>query len=170
MSSETLARTRMSYMPAAIRSHGTSDLCAWAAHYALAIIFLWFGLLKFTAYEASAIAPLVINDPLISWLIAPFGVGGTSQLLGVFEIVTGLLLAARPVKPLLGMVGGAMAILTFLVTLSFMVTTPGVAQPGLDHSLALSAMPGQFLLKDIVLLAVSAWALATAYDEHRMRR
>ena len=129
-----------------------------------------FGLLKFTNYEASAIAPLIMNSPLIGWTIGAFGVAGAAMVIGVFEIVTGILLVGRFAKPVLGVFGGVMACITFLMTLSFMLTTPGVAQPGAAHSLALSAMPGQFLLKDVVLLAVSFWIAGAAYEDLRRVR
>ena len=155
----------------AVRIRGNlTELSRWAVHYSLVLIFLWFGALKFTAFEATAIAPLVINSPLVSWLLGPLGVAGTAKAIGAFEIATALLLAARPVQPRLSLVGGGMAMLTFLITLSFMGSTPGVVQPGGGGVLALSAMPGQFLLKDVVLLCVSAWIVAGSLDEVRARR
>lgn len=136
--------------------------------YALALVFLWFGCLKFTQYEAAGIAPLVMNSPLVGWWHATFGIAGTSRMLGVYEILTGLLIAARPFSPRLSAIGGAMATITFLVTLTFLLSTPGVVQPGFDNPLALSAFPGQFLLKDVVLLAASvAVLLASRTDAAR---
>ena len=35
--------------------------------YGLAIVLLWIGGMKFTAYEAAGVAPLVIHSPLMSW-------------------------------------------------------------------------------------------------------
>ena len=46
----------------------------------------------------------------------------------------------------------------FLTTLSFVVTTPGVWQAGYGFP-ALAASPGQFLVKDVVLLGASIWTL-----------
>lgn len=137
--------------------------------YALALIFIWFGCLKFTQYEAAGIAPLVMNSPLVAWWHGLFGIAGTSHMLGIYEIVTGILLAARPFKARLASIGGAMATICFLVTISFMLSTPGVAQPGYDNALALSPFPGQFLLKDVVLLAVSLWILFATREEARLR-
>ncbi len=34
--------------------------------YGLALIFLWFGGMKFTSYEAQGISPLIMNSPLVS--------------------------------------------------------------------------------------------------------
>lgn len=137
--------------------------------YALALIFVWFGCLKFTQYEAAGIAPLVMNSPLVVWWHGLFGIVGTAHMLGVYEILTGVLIALRPIQPRLAAVGGAMATICFLVTVSFLLSTPTVVQPGFDTPLALSAFPGQFLLKDVVLLAVSIWILFQARAEARMR-
>lgn len=147
----------------------TPSIGALLVTYALALIFFWFGCLKFTQYEAAGIAPLVMNSPFVAWWHSIFGIAGTSHMLGVYEILTALLLATRPVKPRIASIGGAMAAICFLITVSFLLTTPGVAQPGLDNPLALSPFPGQFLLKDIVLLAVSLWVLFAAREEARLR-
>lgn len=51
--------------------------------------------------------------------------------------------------------GAAMSCATYVITLTFLVTTPGVAEPSAGGFPAISAPIGQFLLKDIVLLAAS---------------
>ena len=38
------------------------------ARYGLVIVLLWIGGMKFTAYEAEGIKPLVANSPLMSWV------------------------------------------------------------------------------------------------------
>ncbi len=138
--------------------------------FALAIIFLWFGCLKFTPYEQSGVAGFIMNSPLIGWLHGLFGVAGGAQFLGVIEILTGLLIAGRLFNPLLSLIGGAMGVLTFFITLTLMLSTPGVVQPGYDGPLALSAMPGQFLLKDLGLLAACLWVLGASWDDVQARR
>ena len=137
---------------------------------ALAIIFLWFGLLKFTDYEASGVAGFIINSPLISWLHGAFGTAGGAKFLGFFEIATGLLIAARLFSPRLGVIGGAMGALTFFVTLTLMLSTPGVIQPGHAGPFFLSAVPGQFLLKDLGLFAACLWILGRSLSELKARR
>lgn len=141
----------------------------WFMLYALVLIFLWFGFMKFTAYEASGIAPLVMNNPLTVWMHGAFGIAGTAMVIGVFEIAAGLLIALRPVNPRLSAIGGAMGVITFAVTLTFMLTTPGVAEPAAGGFPALSVVPGQFLLKDLVLFGVSLWVLATSLAAIRRR-
>jgi uncharacterized membrane protein YkgB len=54
----------------------------------------------------------------------------------------------------------------FLTTLTFLFSTPGW-EPSLGGFPALSAMPGQFLLKDIVLLGAALWSLGEALPEAR---
>lgn len=130
--------------------------------YALVIVFLWFGALKFTAYEANAIAGLAINSPMLAWLHNYLGVQGFSNLIGFVEISAALLLMANHYRAVLGVIGGLMASLTFLVTLSFMFTTPGIVEVNAGGFPIISVMPGQFLFKDLVLLAVSVWLTATS--------
>lgn len=42
--------------------------------YGLVVVFAWIGAMKFTAYEANGIQPLVANSPLMSWLYNIFSV------------------------------------------------------------------------------------------------
>lgn len=153
-----------------VEGDGLARLGGWAITFALAIIFLWIGILKFADYEASGVAGFIMNSPLIAWLHGAFGIAGGARVLGVFEILTGLLIAARVISPRLSVIGGAMGIVTFLITLSLMLTTPGVIQPGYDGPFFLSAMPGQFLAKDLVFLAACLWVLGTSLAEARMAR
>ncbi len=48
--------------------------------YGLVLIFIWIGLLKFTAYEAKNIEPLVMNSPIWSWAYQSMGLRGLSNL------------------------------------------------------------------------------------------
>ncbi|MEJ7747546.1 MAG: DUF417 family protein [Luteimonas sp.] len=118
----------------------------------LGLIFLWFGAIKFTGIGA---VPLMVNSPLLSWLPASLGLAGASHFLGVFELATGVLLWAGFAKPILSAIGGAMAAFTLLLTVSLMFSTPGVAEPLAGGFPALSAIPGQFLLKDVGLLGIA---------------
>lgn len=99
-----------------------------ALRWSLVVIFVWFGAMKFTAYEAMAIEPLVAHDPITSWLLSVAGVRGASTLIGTIELVTAGALAAGAAIPALSLLGGAMSAATFLITLTFFVTTPGVGE------------------------------------------
>ena len=124
----------------------------------LAVIYFWFGGMKFTAYEAEGLVPLVSNSPLVSWMYNIFSVRGFSTFLGFVELTIGLLIAGRIVSPALSAIGGFLSAGLFVTTLSFMISTPGVFEPSLGFP-AISVAPGQFLLKDIGLLAASVFIL-----------
>ncbi len=128
------------------------------AYVALGIVFLWFGGMKFTAYEAEAIQGLVANSPFTSFLYSVLSVPGVSILIGSVEIIIALLLLARFISPRLSVIGAAGAVATFIVTFSFFFSTPGVFLADVG-GLAISVLPGQFLLKDLALLVVSLWAV-----------
>jgi len=138
------------------------------ARYGLAIVLLWIGGMMFTAYQAEGIRPLVANSPLMSWVYRVMSVGGFASLLGVAEIAIGVLIALRPVWPMGSAVGSGLAAGMFLTMLSFLVTTPGW-EPSLGGFPALSAMPGQSLLKDVVLLGVALSSAGEALEAMRRR-
>ena len=137
--------------------------------YGLALIFVWFGFLKFSAYEADGIAPLAMNSPLLSWAIELLGKQGLSNTLGLIEIAVGVLIATRSWSPKLSTIGSLAAALTFLITLSFLFSTPGVWQEGRGFPF-LSGMVGQFLIKDLILLAASVWTAGEAMQAIRHAR
>lgn len=130
--------------------------------WALVIVFLWFGGMKFTSYEANGIAPFISNSPFMSWMHAAFGVQGASEVVGILELATAAALIIGAFNPIASAVGAAMSCATFVTTLTFFVTTPGVAEPSAGGFPAISAAPGQFLLKDVVLLTASLCLLLTS--------
>lgn len=133
--------------------------------YGLAFVIAWIGAMKFTVYEAGAIEPLVRNSPLMSWVYELFSVEGFSACLGVAELAIAGLIAAKPVSRWAAALGGLLGAGMFLTTLSFMLSTPGIFEPSAGGFPALSAMPGQFVLKDIVLLGASLWVAGSALLE-----
>lgn len=133
------------------------------ARYGLVVVVAWIGLMKFTAYEAEGIRPLVANSPLMSWVYGPLSVRGFSAALGAVEVAIVLLIAARPFSPRTSAVGSALAVVMFLTTLSFLLTTPGVWEPSAGGFPALSTVPGQFVIKDLALLGISLWSFGEAW-------
>ena len=133
------------------------DLGREVVRWGLVIVLVWIGGMKFTAYEAMGIQPLVAHSPFISWMYDFLSVRSFSAILGCIEIATAVLLGLRYVAPIASAIGSMLAIGLFATTLSFIVTTPGW-EPTLGFP-ALSAMSGQFLLKDIVLFGASVWSL-----------
>jgi reactive chlorine resistance protein C len=135
--------------------------------YGLVVVVAWIGALKYSSYEAAAIHPLIAHSPLMSWLYHIFSVRALSATLGTAEIIAALLIALRPLWPRVSAIGSAFGILLFLGTLSFLFTTPGVSAAG--GFPVLSVLPGQFLLKDVVLLGASLWTLGDSLGAARWR-
>ena len=133
------------------------------ARYGLVVVVGWIGFMKFTGYEAEGIRPFVANSPLMSWVYGLMSVRAFSAALGVVEVAIAILIAARPLAPPISGIGSALAVGIFLTTLSFLVTTPGVWEPSAGDFPALSALPGQFLIKDLALLGISLWSLGESW-------
>jgi uncharacterized membrane protein YkgB len=130
------------------------------SRYGLVVILLLIGVLKFTPAEADGIHPLVANSPLMSWMYLVLSKQGVSNFIGVVELLIALLLALRPISPRASFIGSLGAIATFLLTTSFLFSTPGVIQLG--HGVEILGGAGQFLIKDLVLLGASFWTAAEA--------
>lgn len=128
--------------------------------YGLVAILLFFGAFKFTQVEAQAIQPLLANSPFLSWLYSLFSLAGASRFIGVTELVTAALLFARPWSARAGFVGSLMAIGTFVTTLSFLATTPGVWVSVPGFPLPVPNALGAFILKDVFLLGAAVWCAA----------
>lgn len=113
---------------------------------------LLIGGMKFTQVEIEGLRPLIGGTPWLAWMYTVFGEAGASYLLGLVEIATALLLILSPWYARAGILGGAIAVFTFLVTCSIMF-----ALPIWDQTLGFPALGplGQFLIKDIALLGIS---------------
>lgn len=121
--------------------------------WSLVLVFALFSYSKWFEYEAQALVPLIANSPLLSWMHALFGVRGASYALGTAEAATALLLALGAVSARASAAGSALAVATFAVTSSLLLTTPGVWEAAAGAP-ALGGT-GAFLVKDTVLLAAS---------------
>jgi len=134
--------------------------------YGLVLVVGWIGAMKFTPYEAAGIQPLVANSPFMGWMYRFLSVRLFSDLLGIVEIAIAVMIGLRSWSARIAAVGSAMAVVMFLTTLSFLFSTPGW-EPTLGGFPGLSAMPGQFLLKDLVLLGAAVWSLGEALSVAR---
>jgi uncharacterized membrane protein YkgB len=152
---------------------------------AVAVVFLWFGALDFTPGAAESITPFVASNPVFSHIYRhpeqyrahltregeqvpaqsawqrDNGTSAFADFLGGVNIAIGVLMLAGLVSSPLGGIGAALAFLTSLVTLSFLVTAPEawVPAPGDWRSgFPYLSTAGRMILKDSVLLA-GAFAL-----------
>ncbi len=139
------------------------------SRYGLALVIIWIGLMKFTAYEATGITPYVSHSPLMAWLLNFMSIRAISAGLGVIEVTTAVLIASRRFSARAAQVGGLMAIAMFLITLSFLLSTPGAWAAPLGGFPALSGAVGQFLIKDVVSLGVAIWVFGEASNALKLR-
>jgi uncharacterized membrane protein YkgB len=130
----------------------------------MVIIFLFFGYQKWFQYEADVLIPYISNGPLISWMYPVFGIRGASWFLGVAEWTFGALLLAGFWNKKLGVLGALGSIATFAGTVTII---PFMPNGWAESAGGFPAMAGNvpFLMKDVVLLAVSIYLLKE--DVHR---
>lgn len=108
--------------------------------YGTVIILLIIGAQKWTAEEAAGIQPFTTNSPLFSWMYHLMSSQHASEVIGVIELVIAGLIVVRHWFPTLSATGSLAGSVMFLITLSFLFTTPKV-----------TADAG-FLIKDLILL------------------
>jgi len=142
-------------------AHKISRLGEHAILLSTVTVLLWIGAMKYTAYEAAAIEGLVASSPLTAWLYNVFTLQGAANLIGSVEIATAMMLLLGVRYKAAAILGALAALATFAVTLSFIFTAPGW-EASLGGFPALSVVPGQFLLKDFVLLAAAISLLGKA--------
>jgi uncharacterized membrane protein YkgB len=126
--------------------------------YGLVLLLIDIGLLKFTEAEALTIQPWVAHSPFLGWLYGVTSVRGASNLIGVVEITLGVLLAVWRRWPRLSAMGSLGASGQFLITLSFLFTTPG-----------LSPDTQGFLFKDFMLFGAAVWTAGESLRAAQLR-
>lgn len=131
-----------------------TDIGTGVLRYGLVFLLVVIGSMKFFAFEAKGIQPLVAHSPFLGWMYQFLSVQGVSNFFGLFEITTGVLIALRRFSPKASAIGSLAGIVIFLTTLSFLFTTPGALAPGSDV--------GGFLMKDIILLGAAIWTAGEA--------
>jgi len=119
----------------------------------MVVIFVSFGMQKFTLQSAQGIVQYISNSPFISWL-SVFGLRGEAYFLGVAELGIAVLLAAGAFSPILSAISSLLGVITFAITWSFFFTTPGVVKWSWSTDPMAWNLTGEFIFKDIVLLCV----------------
>ena len=134
------------------KGHGSYWLLG-ILRWVMVLIFVSFGIQKFTPQSAHGIALYISNSPFVSWL-SIFGIRGEAYLLGIIELTTAAILAAGAFIPILSALGSLMGIGTFAITWSFFFSTPGVVEWSVSTDPIAWNLTGEFLYKDVVLLCV----------------
>jgi len=119
----------------------------------MVVIFVSFGMQKFTPQSAQGIEVFIKNSPFISWL-SIFGFRGEAYFLGVAEFIIAGFLVAGAFMPIASAIGSLMGVVTFAITWSFFFTTPGVVTWSWSTDPMAWNLTGEFVFKDIVLFCV----------------
>lgn len=129
----------------------------WVNYLPVGLVLLWIGGMKFLPFEAKGIVDLVSSSPLLSWLYLLADEQTASDLIGLFDWLALLLLAAGFRWPQLFIPGVLMCGAVFVTTQTFLIsfaaawTAPGVLSSS-----------GVFIIKDLwfianLLLLTQAW-------------
>jgi uncharacterized membrane protein YkgB len=124
----------------------------------MVIIYFFFGYQKWFDYEAQGLIPFFTHGPLIFWMYPVFGIKGSSYFLGVSEWLFGGLILAGFWNKRLGVLGALGSVFTFITTITII---PFMPNGWASSAGGFPAMVGNvaFLMKDVVLLAVSFYLL-----------
>ena len=131
----------------------------------ICLVLFWIGLKKFTPTEAEGISPFIVHSPFVSWTYFLFGKRGASAFIGAFEWLTAIGIIAGNFKAAVGMVASIVAMLIFLVTSSFFLSTPGMVVT--TDGIWGPTPTGEFLLKDVTILGASIYLFT--YFGRRLR-
>ena len=145
-------------------SYWTLSILRWV----MVVIFISFGMQKFTLQSAQGIVQFISNSPFISWL-SVFGLRGEAYFLGVAELCIAALLVAGAFSPLLSAIGSLMGMVTFAITWSFFFTTPGVVKWSWSTDPIAWNLTGEFIYKDIVLFCVCLVLLLASLPESMIK-
>ena len=121
------------------------------------VMLLWAGSYKMTAPGAEGIVPLVSNSPLISWQFKIFGTYIGSDIIGLTEWTSAILMIAGFFKPKAGILGGMVAALMFSITSTMLFTTPDATV--LVKGMRYMSFLGLFLYKDVISLGVAFYLI-----------
>jgi uncharacterized membrane protein YkgB len=136
-----------------------SDLDLHLVRGSMVVIFLLFGYQKWFEYEAQGLIPFITYGPLTSWMYPVFGLHGATYFLGVAEWLTAALLIWGYWNARAGAIGALISVATFITTVTIIPFVPYAE--AWDAAAGFPAMHGMvaFLMKDVVLLAVSFYLL-----------
>ncbi len=166
--------------------------------FALVLVLVWIGGLKFADYEADSIVPLVANSPLMNFAYshpAPEYREYTnkegesipahhawhetnrtytfSHVLGCVIVLIGILIALDRPFPQVAALGSCLLVLMACTTLSFLVTTPEAWVPplgGSTHGFPYLSGVGRLIIKDSIMLGAAVITMADSARVYLRRR
>ncbi len=140
-----------------LSGNGIYKLGYYVTLFGTAVILLWIGLFKFTPTEAAAIRPLLEHHPFTFWVYAIFSVQAVSNVVGTIEITVAVVLLLSVKFYFLKQYAGLGIVFTFLITLSFLFSTPEIWRVK-DGVL----VTDYFILKDLAYLGFGLMLLGNS--------
>jgi uncharacterized membrane protein YkgB len=134
------------------------DLDYQAVRASMVIMYFFFAYQKWFEYEAWVLIPYISHGPLIFWMYPAFGIRGASWFLGAVESTICALLFLGFWNKRLGLLGAAGSVVAFVCTVTIIPFMPGGWEASAGGFPAMVG-PNAFLMKDVVLLAVSVYLL-----------
>jgi uncharacterized membrane protein YkgB len=120
----------------------------WVAIFPVLVVLAWIGGMKFTLIEAQGIEDLLQTSPFMSWMYSVWDLQTTSNLIGVYDLLAVALLIAAVYNVKLLWVGVLMSLAVFVMTQTFLATTPGAVSTS-----TILSTTGHFLIKDLWFIA-----------------
>ena len=120
----------------------------WIAIFPVLAVLSWIGGMKFTLIEAQGIEDLIQTSPFMSWMYRIWDLQTASNLIGVYDLLAVVLLIAAIYNVKLLWIGVLMSLAVFVMTQTFLVTTPGAVS-----SSTILSTTGHFLIKDLWFIA-----------------
>lgn len=145
----------------------TRELALPVMWFGLVLVLAWIGGMKFTLVEAQGIDPLIRSHFALSWMTGLLGLQGVSFVIGIIELITVAALLGFWFNSRFLLIGLAMSAITFVLTLTFLISFGNSWSAELGGFPALSRT-GHFLLKDLGMLA-TCFALAAEVSERGRR-
>ncbi|MHC5022490.1 MAG: hypothetical protein ACYTGG_01075 [Planctomycetota bacterium] len=129
--------------------------------YGLVLVLLLIGAMQFTQGQRMELMRLIATSPPLAWSLEAFTPRQLAGCIGSLQLVAAVLIAMRPLSGLMSCIGSILAALICVGSLArfasdgVWITTPSGAP-------ALSMVPGQLILRDIVILGAALWTAGEA--------
>lgn len=123
--------------------------------YGLAIAFIWLGLMKLKNSEADYLKDVLSNSSVFSWMLKYITSYAFSQMVAYLQMLIGLMIALKPVARKVSFVGGIIAVVVLLLSVTTLFTSSYVWLS--PYGFPELSKLGQSILKDVVLLGAAMW-------------
>ncbi|WP_026474249.1 DUF417 family protein [Alkaliflexus imshenetskii] len=123
--------------------------------YALGILLIWIGIMKFRTPEARYIEQALAETFVFKWMMKYVTLYAFTKIIGILQITAGVLIMLKPASKKLSAWGGALATLILLAGVAAYFSS-GILWQGNIGSIGFANTLEAFL-KSFILLGVAGW-------------